>query len=68
MLFEKSRPTINEHILNIFKEGELAEGYSIKKIGICDFAKKPTNFCYNICRLPCKVIKGIQFGQWLQND
>ena len=36
-LFQKSRSTINEHILNIFKEGELEENQSVRKIGISDF-------------------------------
>ena len=46
-LFGKSRSTINEHILNIFAEGELAESESVRKIGISDFSTKPTNF-YNL--------------------
>ena len=47
MLFGKSRSTINEHILNIYQEGELTEEKSIRKIGISDFSTKPTNF-YNL--------------------
>ena len=31
-LFEKSRSTINEHILNIYEEGELQESDSVRKI------------------------------------
>jgi len=46
-LFEKSRSTINEHILNIYEEGELDEDSSKRKIGISDFSTKPTNF-YNL--------------------
>lgn len=42
-LFDKSRSTINEHILNIFSEGELIESESVRKIGISDFSTKPTN-------------------------
>ena len=38
VLFGKSRSTINEHILNIFKEGELVEEDSIRKIGNSDFS------------------------------
>ena len=38
VLFGKSRSTINEHILNIFKEGELVEEDSVRKIGISDFS------------------------------
>lgn len=45
-LFQKSRSTINEHILNIYKENELSQGESMRKIGISDFSTKPTNL-YN---------------------
>lgn len=37
-LFGKSRSTINEHILNIYAEGELSETGSVRKIGISDFS------------------------------
>lgn len=58
-LFGKSRSTINEHILNIYKEGELSEADSMRKIGISDFSTKPTNY-YNLdviisSRLPCQI-------------
>lgn len=43
-LFEKSRSTINEHILNIFDEGELEKEKVVRKIGNSDFSTKPTNF------------------------
>ena len=43
-LFGKSRSTINEHILNIYEEGELEEDVTKRKIGISDFSTKPTNF------------------------
>ena len=43
-LFEKSRSTINEHILNIFEEGELEKENVLRKIGNSDFSNKPTNF------------------------
>ena len=46
-LFDKSRSTINEHILNIYVEGELEEKISKRKIGISDFSTKPTNY-YNL--------------------
>ncbi len=39
-LFQKSRPTINEHILNIYKEQELAQKSSMRKIGNSDFLPK----------------------------
>ena len=56
-LFQKSRSTINEHILNIYKENELSQGESMRKIGISDFSTKPTNF-YNldvIISVSCRV-------------
>ena len=46
-LFQKSRSTINEHILNIYKEQELEKEASLRKIGNSDFSTKPTNF-YNL--------------------
>jgi hypothetical protein len=46
MLYGKSRATVNEHILNIFKDGELAQENVMRKIGISDFSTKPTNY-YN---------------------
>ena len=49
-LFDKSRATINEHILNIFKEKELERVEVVRKIGISDFSHnvtKPTNY-YNL--------------------
>ena len=46
-LFGKARSTINEHILNIFSEGELLKSESVRKIGNSDFSTKPTNY-YNL--------------------
>jgi len=67
-LFDKSRSTINEHILNIFSEGELIESESVRKIGISDFSTKPTNF-YNLDVIisvgyRVKSLRGTQFRQW----
>lgn len=68
-LFGKSRSTINEHILNIFREGELNEKFSTRKIGISDFSNvKPTNF-YNLDVIisvgyRVKSLRGTQFRQW----
>lgn len=67
-LFNKSRSTINEHILNIYKEGELLEGETMRKIGISDFSTKPTNF-YNLDVIisvgyRVKSIQGTRFRQW----
>ena len=46
-LFGKGRSTINEHILNIYQDGELEKEESMRKIGNSDFSTKPTNF-YNL--------------------
>lgn len=46
-LFQKAKSTINEHILNIYKEGELEKETSMRKIGNSDFSTKPTNY-YNL--------------------
>jgi hypothetical protein len=46
-LFQKSRSTINEHILIIYKEEELEKEPTVRKIGNSDFSTKPTNF-YNL--------------------
>lgn len=67
-LFEKSRSTINEHILNIFEEGELNKELSVRKIGISDFSTKPTNY-YNLDVIisvgyRIKSLRGTQFRQW----
>ena len=68
VLFGKSRSTINEHILNIFKEGELVEEDSGRKIGISDFSTKPTNY-YNLDVIisvgyRVKSKQGTQFRIW----
>jgi len=67
-MFGKSRSTINEHILNVFNEGELIEADSVRKIGNSDFSTKPTNY-YNLdviisvgYRVKSKV--GTQFRRW----
>ena len=67
-LFEKSRSTINEHILNIFEEGELEKESSVRKIGNSDFSTKPTNY-YNLDVIisvgyRVKSLRGTQFRQW----
>jgi len=67
-LFSKSRSTINEHILNIYKEGELEKEYSLRKIGNSDFSTKPTNY-YNLDVIisvgyRVKSLQGTRFRQW----
>jgi len=43
-LFQKSKSTINGHVLNIFKEEELVEDEVKRKIGISDFSTQKTNY------------------------
>jgi hypothetical protein len=67
-LFQKSRSTINEHILNIYKEQELEEQASVRKIGNSDFPTKPTNY-YNLDVIisvgyRVKSLQGTKFRQW----
>jgi hypothetical protein len=68
LLFGKAKSTVNEHILNIFKEKELIESQVIRKIGISDFSTKPTNF-YNLDVIisvgyRVKSQQGTQFRIW----
>jgi len=46
-LFGKAKSTINEHIKNIFAEGELVEAEVMKKFGISEFQQKAPNY-YNL--------------------
>ena len=67
-LFQKSRSTINEHILHIYEEQELEQEQSMRKIGISDFSTKPTNH-YNLDVIisvgyRVKSLQGTKFRQW----
>lgn len=67
-LFQKSRSTINEHIINIYNEGELEKDSSIRKIGNSDYSTKPTNY-YNLdvvisVGYRVKSHQGTKFRQW----
>jgi hypothetical protein len=67
-LFQKSRATINEHIIHIFEEQELEKEKSVRKVGISDFSTKPTNF-YNLDVIisvgyRVKSLQGTQFRIW----
>ncbi len=71
-LFDKSRSTINEHILNIYKEEELLKEDTIRKIGNSDFSTKPTNF-YNLDVIisvgyRVKSVQGTRFRQWATKE
>lgn len=42
--------TINEHINNIYDEGELKKEDTLRKFGNSEFSTKPTNFIEEIKR------------------
>jgi hypothetical protein len=75
-LFGKAKSTINEHIKNIFAEGELVEQEVLKKFGNSEFQQKAPNF-YNLDVIisvgyRVKSKQGTQFrllllNQWLNN-
>ena len=46
-LFQKAKSTINEHIKNIYADGELVEASTMRKFGNPEFSTKPLNF-YNL--------------------
>lgn len=67
-LFQKSKSTINEHIKNIYEEGELEESVTMRKFGNTEFSTKPTNF-YNLDVIisvgyRVKSQRGVQFRIW----
>lgn len=67
-LFGKAKSTINEHIRNIYKEGELTEVETMTKFGNTEFVDKPTNY-YNLDMIisvgyRVKSQRGIIFRQW----
>jgi len=67
-LFDKAKSTINEHIRNIFEEGELVEVDVVRKFGNSEFATKPTNY-YNLdvvisVGYRVKSMRSTQFRIW----
>jgi len=67
-LFSKAKSTINEHIKNIFAEGELVESEVMRKFGNSEFSTKPTNY-YNLDVIisvgyRVKSRQGTQFRIW----
>ncbi|MBP3503124.1 MAG: virulence protein RhuM/Fic/DOC family protein [Clostridia bacterium] len=67
-LFDKAKSTINEHIKNIYKEGELTKEETMTKFGNSEFSDKPTNY-YNLDMIisvgyRVKSQKGIIFRRW----
>lgn len=70
-LFAKAKSTINEHIKNIYTQGELKESETMTKFGNSEFSDKPTNY-YNLdiiisvgYRVNSK--RGIAFRKWATN-
>ena len=66
-MFEKAKSTINEHIKNIFSEGELDESVAVKKFGNSEFQQKAPNY-YNLDVIisvgyRVKSLLGTQFRQ-----
>ena len=67
-LFGKAKSTINEHIKNVYKEGELIEKETMTKFGNSEFSDKPTNY-YNLDMIisigyRVKSQNGILFRKW----
>lgn len=67
-LFGKAKSTINEHIKNIYSEGELEEDTTMTKFGNSEFTYKPINY-YNLDVIisvgyRVKSKEGIKFRQW----
>ena len=67
-LFQKAKSTINEHIQNIYEQGELVEVSTMRKFGNSEFSTKPTNF-YNLdvvisVGYRVKSQRGVQFRIW----
>jgi len=68
LLFGKAKSTINEHIQNVFTEGELDETVCLQKFGISEFQQKAPNY-YNLDIIisvgyRVKSMRGTQFRQW----
>ena len=67
-LFQKSKSTINEHIKNIYEDGELIQEQTMRKFGNSEFSTKPTNY-YNLDVIisvgyRVKSQRGVQFRIW----
>lgn len=67
-LFQKAKSTINEHINNVYDEGELKKEDTMRKFGNSEFSTKPTNY-YNldmVISVGYRVHsqRGVQFRIW----
>ena len=68
MLFGKAKSTINEHIKNVYAEGELEKNQTLNKFGISEFQQKAPNY-YSLDIIisvgyRVKSIQGTKFRQW----
>ena len=67
-LFGRAKSTINEHIRNIYAEGELQKASTLQKFGNSEFQQKPHNY-YNLDVIisvgyTVKSQQGTQFRIW----
>lgn len=67
-LFQKAKSTINEHIKNIYEDGELKKEDTMRKFGNSEFSTKPTNY-YNLDMVisvgyRVRSQRGVQFRIW----
>lgn len=67
-LFQKAKSTINEHIKNIYEDGELKKESTMRKFGNSEFSTKPTNY-YNLDMIisvgyRVRSQRGVQFRIW----
>ncbi len=67
-LFQKAKSTINEHINNIYEDGELNKVTTMRKFGNSEFSTKPTNI-YNLDMIisvgyRIRSQRGVQFRLW----
>ena len=72
-LFGKVKSTINEHIKNIFKEGELEESLVLKKFGNSEFqnvssTKKLKTFTLPVSTMTLKMKKQYCFSRWFKTN
>ncbi len=68
LLFGKAKSTINEHIQNIYQEGELEKEGTLQKFGNSEFQQKAPNY-YNLDVIisvgyRVKSVQGTQFRIW----
>lgn len=71
-LYQKSKSTINEHLKNIFAEGELVESEVMTKFGISEFSRQRPTQHYNLDAILAvgyrvKSHCGIHFRNWATN-